>query len=108
MTKGEKPILSCRISHEAMDGIDELAELAGVSRTEIVERCLLIGIANQEDLVAMFRHPLKAPIVNLLSAPVVMKTLARLFGEEIDPTSEELIKNARGRRHLGKSKPVTE
>lgn len=108
MAKGEKPILSARISQEAMDGIDDLAELAGVTRTEIVERCLLIGIANQEELVAMFRHPLKAPIVNLLSVPIVMKTLAKLLGGEIDRTSEELIKGTKSRNSLRKSKPTTQ
>jgi hypothetical protein len=90
--KGEKPILSVRIDQELLDRVDELAVLADVGRAEVVERCLWIGVVNQEELVSNLRSPLAGSVVRLLSHPAILKAVGIVLRDSdwADPTTVKL------------------
>lgn len=111
MSKGEKPILSVRVSADVLERVDRLAELAGVGRAEVVERCLWLGVANQEEFVKLLQSPVRGPLEQFLTHPWLLRKVYQLLGEELetDPTSMKLREQAvKRRKGKGKAKPATE
>jgi len=85
MTRENKPVMSVRIDADLLRRIDALVEATGVGRADIVERCLYLGLANQEEFVRSLRHPLTGELAHLLTYPGVMRVLAKALGSELDP-----------------------
>jgi hypothetical protein len=110
MAKGEKPILSIRIDAGILRRVDELAARADVGRAEVVERCLSIGLFDQESLVEWLKNPVVGAVFNLLRYPVVVKALGKVLKDEdwADPTSVALIEADLKHRRSKRYKPVVE
>lgn len=95
----QKPILSVRIDQNVLDRLDELVERTGVGRAEIVERCLSVGIADQEQFVSWLESSVKGPMLSLLMHPTVLNAIISLTGSgEIDETQQKVARNVRGKR----------
>jgi hypothetical protein len=105
MAKGEKPILSVRIDGDILKRVDALAQLAEVGRAEIVERCLTLGLANQETLVEWVDSPIKGAVGQLLTYPTIAKAILKFLGDEVDETSMKIRQGAVKKRR-GKAKPA--
>jgi hypothetical protein len=90
MSKGEKPILSVRIDADLLKRVDKLAEEADVGRAEVVERCLALGIVNQEELVQWLKSPVKGPVAQLMSHPAILGFFLSLAGEQYDEITQKL------------------
>jgi predicted transcriptional regulator len=109
MSKGEKPILSVRIDAELLKRLDALAEEADVGRAEVVERCLTLGLADQEQLVAWLKSPIAGPVVQLISHPAIIRTLLKMIGDDVDETSVKLRANVLKRKRRGQQgRPAAE
>lgn len=90
-----KPILSVRIDKKLMDRLDALVEQTGVGRAEIVERCLSLGIVDQEEFVAELRSSVRGPLLALLMHPKVLNVIMSLTGGVIDETQQKIKGNVR-------------
>ena len=102
MAKGEKPVLAVRVDQGLLDRLDALAEVAEVGRAEIVERCLELGLMNSEDFVEWLRSPVKGPLVRLLTLPVLLPLVAKLFADvEVSETAMKLRAGALRKRGKG-------
>lgn len=107
MSKGEKPILSVRIDADLLERVDRLAAEADVGRAEIVERCLRLGLGNQEELVEWLKTPVQGHITQLLTHPLLLTALKTFVGE-LDETSLKIREGAIKSRKKGKARPATE
>lgn len=102
----QKPVLSVRVEPDLLRRVDELTELAGVTRAEIVERCLSLGLANQEELVEWIKAPVKGPLVQLLTHPAILNAMGKLFNEVADDTTQKLRAGAVSKRKGLQAKPA--
>jgi metal-responsive CopG/Arc/MetJ family transcriptional regulator len=108
MSKGEKPILSVRIDQKVMDRLDMLCERAGVGRAEMVERCLSVGIIDQEEFVSWLESSVQGPMLNILLHPKVLASIFSITGHTVDETQMKVKKHVTERRKAGgKGKPAT-
>ena len=100
MPKGEKPILSVRIDAELLERVDEIAELAHVGRAEVVERCLWIGVVDQEELVSWLKNPVVGPLVRLLSHRFFLKAVGLVLrnADWADKTSVGIVDGVKKNR----------
>jgi hypothetical protein len=103
-SSGEKPILSVRIDPELLRRVDALAKVAGTGRAEIVERCLLQGLVDQEELVGWLKNGVTGPVLELLTHPAVLKVLLAFDRSGVDATSIRLRNGAVSERKSGKAK----
>lgn len=106
MSKGEKPILSVRIDADLLKRLDQMAADADVGRAEIVERCLSIGLYDQESFVAWLKGSVSGPVLQLITHPTVLKALMPLFRGEADPVSMKVRAGVLRNRRNPKVKPV--
>lgn len=88
-----------------LDRLDLLCERTGLGRAELVERCLTVGLTDEEELVAMLESPLKGPLLRLLLSPGVLKQVFGMPEGQIDPTQQKVRGNVSRRR---RAKPVVE
>lgn len=94
-----EPILSVRIDPVLMKRLDALVARTGVSRTEIVVRCLSVGLADEESFVRALENPLHGAIAQLAMHGSVLKVLFALTGGgEVDETQRKITRNIRKRR----------
>ncbi|HZZ44041.1 MAG TPA: ribbon-helix-helix protein, CopG family [Tepidisphaeraceae bacterium] len=102
-----KPVLSVRISQDLMDKLVKLEERTGVGRAEIVERCLAVGVQDQEEYVEWLESSWKGPILSLLMHPKVAKAMMSMTGNELDETQEKVRANVTDRRKAKLVRPKT-
>jgi hypothetical protein len=102
-----KLILSVRISPDVLERLDKLVERTGVGRGEIVERCLLVGMQDEEELVSWLESSIQGPIQSLIMHPKVLKVLLAVTGMkgEIDETQQKVRKNVTERRRAQRTVP---
>ncbi len=108
MGKGEKPILSVRIDADLLARVDEMADLAGVGRAEVVERCLAIGLVNQEKFVKVLKNPVANAVYDLITLPKIWAAVGTLLLDdgEVDPVSRRLIEGTAKARKTKRGKPA--
>lgn len=95
----QKPVLSVRVDQQLIDRIDRLAEEGGVSRTDIVERCLGVGIKDQEEYLAWLNGRVSGPLASMMMQPQVLKVLNALTGGgEVDENQVRIAENVRSRK----------
>jgi len=113
MGKGEKPILSVRIDQTLMDRLDRLVEETGSGRAEIIERCMIVGLEDQEELVKWLKSPVQGPVAALMMHPAVINTILRITGQSrthvVDEAQQEMVKRMRqkSRGRGTKTRPAT-
>ena len=103
-----KPVLSVRIDQKVMDRLVDLEERTGVGRADIVERCLTVGMENEEEFVKWLESPVQGPLVHLLTHPKVLAVLmTTFFGPkmEIDQVQQKVRAGVREKKKGGKAKP---
>jgi hypothetical protein len=91
----EKPVLSIRIDADLLKRIDAICEATSVGRGEIVERCILMGLTDEEEFVDWIKSPIKGPILELLARKSV---IAKLLGFEFSKTQAKVVHNVRAKR----------
>jgi len=105
-----KGVLSVRINAALLDRIDQLCERTGVGRAEITERCLEIGLADEEEFVRSLESPVVGAAMHLLSYPKVLKALLTMIGEEPHPTQVQIRNNIAEKKRVRSAahgKPAT-
>ncbi len=110
MSKGEKPILSVRVDHQLLERVDALCERAGVGRAEIIERCIMVGLADEEEFVEWLESPVKGEVIHMLTHPRLIKFIASLIGDDrgLDETQLKVRRNIKSKKQSrGKSLPTT-
>lgn len=106
----EKPILSVRIDQATMDRLDQLVERTGVGRAEIVERCLSVGVEDEEEFVEWLESPTGGPLAALLLHPKVLKAILALTGGRriVNETQQKVKNNLSAKRKNARLKLATE
>lgn len=93
-----KPVLSVRIDDEILRRLDQLSERTGISRAEIVERCLAVGIVDEEEYVKSLESAITGPLMQMFMRPRVMKMVLDLLGEKVDETQMKVAENIRKKK----------
>jgi hypothetical protein len=103
-----RELLPIRLEEDLIRRIDALAARTGQTRTALVERLILVGLGEVEDIVGL----LSAPVVGALLAKLVgtergQKLLAEVIGESVEPAKRpaqrEWVANVRKSRRKGGS-----
>lgn len=110
MKSERKETLSVRIDPKLLQLLDQLCERSGLSRTEMVERCLEWGLHEQEDIINKLERPILGEIMHAMTQPAVLKVIIPLLGGEVDERQLKLRDNIeRKRRQRGtRAKPAME
>jgi hypothetical protein len=95
-----KPVLSVRIDQDLMDRLIALEDRTGVGRADIIERCLSVGLDDEEGFVKWLESPLHGPLAHLLTHPKVLKALIPLLalGRTVDPVQQKVRAGVREKK----------
>jgi hypothetical protein len=108
MSEGRKPILAARVDPRILDRIEKLVDVTGASRTEVIERAMVVGLEDQEKLVGALQGPVRGPLVALLFNQKFLDLVFTLTGDEVDESQMKVIKNVRDKsKHRGRAAPGT-
>lgn len=105
MSDKTKPVLSARVDQKLIDRIDALVERTEVSRAEVIERALAVGLKEQEQFLAGFEGTFTGPLLSLLFNEKFLNVVYALTGDEIDPNQLKAVKALRKKVKDGKSRP---
>lgn len=97
MADKHKPVLSSRVSQKLVDRIDALVEETGISRADIIERALAVGLEDQENFVKELRGKVTGPLMELLLSPKFLNVVFALTGDEMDENQINAVKVVRGK-----------
>jgi hypothetical protein len=104
MAKDNKVVLSVRVDPDYVAWLDEVCERGGVGRGEVVQRCLGLGLANEQALIAWMDHPIRRPILKVVASPLIAGVILKLIGSEVDDTSKKIMAHMDAERHAAKVK----
>jgi len=82
MAKEAKELVGFRLSSDLLNRVDSVAEDQGISRTEVLVRCIRLGIEDEERTNATMRNPLLAPMLDFILQPSVARKIAEFVGEK--------------------------
>src|SRR5262245_10772889 len=88
-----KPVLSVRVDQKLLEWLDHMCERTGVGRADVVERCLSVGLAYEEQMVQWLEAPIHGPTAILLSFPGLARALVKLTGGEVDEVEMKIREN---------------
>ena len=98
-----KVFVGFRLAPEMIKELDEFARRSGTNRTEILERCVRLGIREFGEKVKSFDHPLHGPVLTWLGEkPERIQWLAGLVG--MDVPDDEAKSASEMNRNIAKSK----
>ncbi|HTW95199.1 MAG TPA: ribbon-helix-helix protein, CopG family [Tepidisphaeraceae bacterium] len=97
-------MLSVRIPHELNEKLERLMERTGLSRTEVVERALWVGLSGDEKLIRDLENPLYGPLARLATHEAIVKVAAFLMGSEPDPIVTKARQHVVERIRTGKTR----
>jgi metal-responsive CopG/Arc/MetJ family transcriptional regulator len=93
-----------RLEQALVERLDAIAEETGVSRTEVIERCIRLGLKQEEEFVEL--GPVAMELMNVLLSDPVRKPLEKLLGPA-NAKQVERFRHMRDKRRT-KPKPATE
>src|SRR4051812_9443200 len=107
MSKGEKPILSVRVDQKLLDKIDDICERSGAGRAEVVERCLYVGLSDEDEMLRWLETPITGELVHAITHPKIMAFLIKALGQGdgVNPNFVQIRENVKNRRRGGSAKP---
>ncbi len=80
-----------------MDRIDELCDVTGNTRAEVVERALGLALPDQEKFVEQLEGAISGPLWGLVLNEKFLDVVFSLTGDVTDPAQLRAIKNVRSR-----------
>jgi metal-responsive CopG/Arc/MetJ family transcriptional regulator len=95
MTEITNPVLSARVEKTLHERIDALSEKTGVSRAEVINRALAIGLSDQEKFVKQVQGTFSGPLMELAMNKKFLDVMLALSGDEADPIQVQVVKNVR-------------
>jgi hypothetical protein len=102
--------IGMRIDEELLKGVDAMAERLGVTRTEVLERCIALGLNTSEELAG--KSDVALELFHVMSQPGVLKVIDKLVsvaGFSVSPDKVKILHDARQSRKVKKAgKPATE
>jgi len=109
MSERYKTVLSVRISMKLLGRIDDLVEKTGVSRADVIERALAVGLGDQEAFVKGLEGSVTGPLLELMLNQKFLNVVYAFTGQEVDPNQMTVVKNTAEKRRsaIRKGKPVT-
>ena len=109
MSEKHKPVLSSRVDQKLIDRIDALVEQTGVSRADVIERALAVGLEDQEAYVRELEGKVTGPLLALLMNEKFLNVVYALSGNEVDLNRLKAAKVVRekAKRPGIKGKPAT-
>lgn len=112
----QKPVLSSRVREDLLERIDALVDETGLSRADVIERALDVGLKDQEAFVSELRGEVVGPLMELLLNEKFLNVVGYLVGQEADPERVKAVKTVRDKVRARaakldekkKGKPTTE
>jgi len=94
MSKENKSVTSIRIDLDLLARIDRVAADREQTRSQVMERICKNGIAEEERFLSVMENPVLAYLIERISRPEVMGTIAEMIGDDMDEEELERIKTA--------------
>ena len=94
-----------RLDAELVDKIDKIADETGVSRTHVIERCIRLGLMQEEEFVDI--GPVAMELMNALLSDPMRRPFEKLFGPA-NPKQIERLRYMREKRRGAKRRPAME
>jgi hypothetical protein len=91
-----KVVLAGRVDQDLVDRADKLAEATGLTRSEVVERALMVGLEDQEKFVGQLQGAVRGPLLALLLNEKFLDVIFAMTGDVKDETQLRAIKKIRG------------
>jgi hypothetical protein len=95
MSERKNPVLSARVDKGLQERIDALSEKTGVSRADVINRALAIGLSDQEQFVKQLQGTFRGPLLELAMNKKFLDVMLALVGDEADPIQVQVVKNVR-------------
>ena len=108
MAKEAKEFVGFRLPGDLLNRVDAVAEDQGISRTEVLVRCIRLGIEDEERTNASMKNPLLAPLMDFILQPSVARKIAVLVGEEYNPERFAALKRVKEKAKSSKSTKTKE
>jgi metal-responsive CopG/Arc/MetJ family transcriptional regulator len=87
-----KVSVTIRLEQGLLDAIDEHAEWAGTTRTEVMEAALDRGLSYEQDFRKVFDHAGVRNLVDVLDRKGVLEGVAKLLRFEVDRRRVDALK----------------
>ena len=101
-----KPIITITIPAELLTRLDDLADAKGVARSALIAELVQDGIDQAETTVKALTHPVLGPaMARAFSQPGVLRAMAAVIGQELEPEQLQLFKKAIGQ--MNEPEPAT-
>ena len=98
MAERHKPVMSSRVEQQLIDRIDALVERTGVSRADVIERALGVGLKDQEDFVEELEGTVSGPLMALLMNEKFLNVVYALTGGELDRNQVKAAREVRAKK----------
>lgn len=85
---------SLRLDGKLLERIDRIAQATDVTRTDVIERALAVGLGEDEDLIVTAQTPVLNAIIGALGDSRVLQVVASVLGEQVDPKQVAKFKAA--------------
>lgn len=92
-----------RLDEAMVKSVDAIAEKAGVSRTEVVDRYIRVGLRQEAKLFD--QNPIALELLNVMLSDSVRPLLEKLVGRPADPLQVKRMRYVRAKRK-GKARAV--
>lgn len=81
--KNPTHLISVRLPVALLDRIQQIADDQGTSRSEMIERCLEIGVRDEQEFATLVDNPITREIVKVISQSTFINKVAKMAGKEI-------------------------
>lgn len=101
--------IGMRIDEDLLKEVDEMAERLGLTRTDVLERCISLGLSASQDIEQM--NSVMLELLHTMTKPRFRKVIgavAERAGYELDPAKLKMIEDARSSRKKKAGKPAKE
>ena len=93
--------IGVRLGEDLVRRIDAIADQTGVTRTFVIERCIRIGLKQEEEAVEI--GPIATEVLNLMMSEPFLKVASLVLGNP-DPKQVERFKHLRENRKQSKKR----
>jgi metal-responsive CopG/Arc/MetJ family transcriptional regulator len=98
-----KTLVNFRLDQDLIDRVDAVAERLEESRTDVVDRCIRLGLEEAEGFADSLEDPVENRILSFMSskrARPIMKLIVKMMGNEVDDARADQANALTARKRL--------
>ena len=93
--------VNARVPEGVVKEIDEIAEKTGTTRSDVLNRCIRLGLVEERNFASM--GPLAVEALRVLTSEPFVSVITKLSGVKIDPKQVERVNEMSRKRKQAKA-----